>query len=59
MLLYIKSLADINGDVILNTPLLPNLKLKRVQDAVTLVDSFLIYTKVNNSAWVHADNGPV
>ncbi len=55
-MLYVSSLADINGDVILNKNGITNLKLKKIKESTQ--DYYLIYLK-DNIDWAHSDVGPI
>lgn len=58
VILFIRSLADINGDLIFNETGISNLRLKKLKDPLGGPDSLLIYLKDNNP-WIHSDIGPV
>ncbi|KAL4459358.1 hypothetical protein ABPG74_017971 [Tetrahymena malaccensis] len=58
VILYIKSIADINGDIIFNKPNILNLKLKKIKDPLNNTESYLMYVK-DTVEWIHSDNGPI
>lgn len=58
VMLYIKSLSDINGDIIFDNKLLPNLKLIKVRDHTTNTEFFNIYFK-DDKDWKTSDQGPI
>lgn len=59
IMLYLKSLSDINGDIIFKDKAnIPNLKLKKLYDHLNNTEQYLLYLK-DQKEWITSDMGPV
>jgi hypothetical protein len=58
IMLYLKSIADINGDLIFKEPALTNMRIKKARDLLNNTEYYLIYLK-DNVDWVSSDAGPI